>query len=103
MRTLLFAVSWLVLAGGVAVSAAAAAPPPPFPARCLLSMHRLTDPQPSPRGDQVVFVLRSTDFAANKGRNHLVRVAIDGGATTPLTSGNSTETNPRWSPDGKSL
>ena len=103
MRTLIFAVSWLVLAGGVVFSAAAVAAPHPFTARDLHSMHRLTDPQPSPHGDQVVFVLRTTDFAANKGRNHLVRVGIDGSGLTPLTSGNSNETNPRWSADGKSL
>src|SRR4029079_10078227 len=88
MRTLIFALSWLICAGGVALPALADAggtEPHPFNAHDLHSMHRLTGPQPSPQGDQAVFVLRTTDFAANKGRTHLVRVALDGRRLTPLT------------------
>ncbi len=110
MRTLIFALSWLVCAGVVALPAIAnaadaanAVEPHPFTAHDLQAMHRLSDPQPSPQGDQVVFVLRSTDFAANKGRSHLVRVGLDGGDLTPLTDGDSSENSPRWSADGKSL
>ncbi|MEA2692527.1 MAG: hypothetical protein QOJ16_1914 [Acidobacteriota bacterium] len=107
MRTLILAVSWLVCAGVVALPAlganTASPAPHPFTARDLHSMHRLSDPQPSPKGDPVVFVLRTTDFAANKGRTHLVRVALDGSGLTPLTDGSSSESDPRWSADGKSL
>jgi dipeptidyl aminopeptidase/acylaminoacyl peptidase len=107
MRTLIFAVSWLVCAGMVALPALSAPPtgtdPHPFTARDLHAMHRLTDPQPSPKGDLVVFVLRFTDFAADRGRTHLVRVGLDGKGLTPLTDGPASESAPAWSPDGRSL
>jgi dipeptidyl aminopeptidase/acylaminoacyl peptidase len=108
MRTLIFALSWLVCAGVFALPGLAAADanptdPHPFTARDLHGMHRLSEPQPSPQGDTVVFVLRSTDFAANRGRTHLVRVGIDGGGLTPLTEGDSSESSPYFTADGKSL
>jgi dipeptidyl aminopeptidase/acylaminoacyl peptidase len=103
MRTLIFALSWLVCAGVVALPALDATESHPLNAHDLHSMHRLSEPQPSPQGDSVVFVLRSTDFAANRGRSHLVRVGLDGGGLTPLTAGDSSESSPRWSADGKSL
>ena len=102
MRTLIFALSWLVCAGIFALPGLAAEPHP-FNARDLQGMHRLSDPQPSPQGDSVVFVLRSTDFAANRGRTHLVRVGLEGGDLTPLTAGDSSESSPRFTVDGKSL
>jgi dipeptidyl aminopeptidase/acylaminoacyl peptidase len=104
MRTLIFAVSWLVCLGVVALPALGQPQGPhPFTARDLHSMHRISEPQPSPKGDQVVFALRTTDFAENRGRTHLVRIALDGSGYTALTQGNSAESSPRWSADGKSL
>jgi len=66
MRTLIFAVSWLVLAGGVVFSAAAVAAPHRSPPRPPLH-DRLTDPQPSaPRRPGGLSCCATTDFAANK-------------------------------------
>jgi dipeptidyl aminopeptidase/acylaminoacyl peptidase len=82
---------------------AAAAEPHPFTVRDLLAMDRISDPQPSPQGDRVAFVLRTSDLEANKGRYDLWSVHLDGTGLTRLTTEPASDDNPRWSPDGKSL
>jgi dipeptidyl aminopeptidase/acylaminoacyl peptidase len=89
----------LVLAG----AAHAAAAPHPFDVHDLVAMRRASEPQPSPAGDQVVFLLRSTDLDANRGRTNLWRVGMDGSGLRALTPAKGNDSNPRWSPDGKSL
>ncbi len=95
-----FAVACLALAAGTAGAAAA---PHPFTVKDLLAMQRISDPQPSPRGDEVVFVLRTTSMEANKGLNDLWKVKIDGSGLTQLTTGDAADTSPRWAPDGSSV
>ncbi|HEV8580674.1 MAG TPA: S9 family peptidase [Thermoanaerobaculia bacterium] len=82
---------------------AAAAEPHPFTVHDLLAMDRITEPQPSPQGDKVVFVVRTTDLEANRGRTDLWRVNIDGTGLTRLTTDPAADNNPRWAPDGKSV
>ena len=74
-----------------------------FSVRDMLAMDRISDPQPSPDGRQVVFVVRSTDLEANKGRNDLYLVGSDGSGLKRLTSHEAADTSPRWTPDGKSI
>src|SRR5258708_37291929 len=50
----------------------------PFGAVDMQSMLRITEPQASPRGDLVAFVVRTPDFAANRGKHDLWLVAADG-------------------------
>jgi dipeptidyl aminopeptidase/acylaminoacyl peptidase len=80
-----------------------AAEPHPFTVQDLLAMERISEPQPSPEGDRVVFVVRTTDLEANKGRTDLWTVKMDGTGLTRLTSDPASDTNPRWAPDGKSV
>src|SRR3954447_13303775 len=80
-----------------------AADPHPFTVHDLLAMQRISDPQPSPRGDRVAFVVRVTDLDANRGRTDLWMVNVDGGGLTRLTSDPAADDNPRWAPDGQSL
>jgi dipeptidyl aminopeptidase/acylaminoacyl peptidase len=101
MRKPLFCLAVFTLL--TAAVSAQAADPHPFTARDLLSMQRLSDPQPSPRGDRVAFVVRVTDFEANRGRTDLWMVNTDGSGLTRLTSDPAADDNPRWSPDGQSL
>jgi dipeptidyl aminopeptidase/acylaminoacyl peptidase len=98
MRRLLFFLAPLALAAPVA-----AAEPHPFTVRDLLAMDRISEPEPSPQGDKVAFVLRTTDLEANKGRTDIWLVNVDGTSLTRLTSDPAADTNPRWAPDGKSL
>jgi dipeptidyl aminopeptidase/acylaminoacyl peptidase len=75
----------------------------PFGAVDMQSMLRITEPQASPRGDLVAFAVRTSDFAANRGKTDLWLVAADGSGARPLTSDGAGYGNPRWSPDGGAL
>ena len=98
MRKLLLSFAMLT-----AAVPALAADPHPFNVRDLVTAQRITDPQPSPKGDRIAFVLRTTDLEANKGRLDLWVVNADGTGLTRLTSDPAADSNPRWSPDGQSL
>ncbi|MEO6191822.1 MAG: S9 family peptidase [Thermoanaerobaculia bacterium] len=82
---------------------ALAADPHPFNVHDLVTMQRISDPQPSPQGDRIAFVLRSTDLDANRGRTDLWIVNADGGGLARLTTDPASDDTPRWAPDGKSL
>jgi dipeptidyl aminopeptidase/acylaminoacyl peptidase len=82
---------------------AAPAAPHPFGAVDMQEMQRISEPQASPRGDLVAFVVRVSDFAANSGKLDLWLAAADGSGAWPLTSGGAGAGNPRWSPDGRNL
>ncbi len=83
--------------------APAAAEPRPFTVNDLVNLRRASEPQVSPDGRQVVFVLRTTDLEANRGRTHLWTVATDGTGLRQLTTSPESDTSPRWSPDGKAI
>jgi dipeptidyl aminopeptidase/acylaminoacyl peptidase len=98
------AIACLALAAGSAgAGAAGAAEPHPFTVHDLLAMQRISDPQPSPRGDEVAFVLRTYDVAASTKNDDVWKVKIDGSGLTRLTTGDAADTSPRWAPDGKSV
>ncbi len=92
-----------LLAIAAAALPAAAAEPHPFTAQDLLAMERISEPQPSPKGDRVAFVVRTTDLEANRGRTDLWMVNADGSGLIRLTTDPAADNNPRWAPDGKSL
>jgi len=69
----------------------------------LVTMQRISDPRPSPDGSSVVFVLRSTDMEADRGRTDLWRVSSKGTGAEQLTTHEAGDWNPRWSPEGRSL
>ena len=75
----------------------------PFGVRDLLAMDRISDPQVSPDGRWVVFVVRRTDLDANRGRNDLWLVSMDGTDLRQLTSQPLSDTNPRWGPDSRTI
>ncbi len=92
----------LALAAALVAGRAAAAPRP-FTARDLVAMQRVSDPQPSPDGKRVVFVLRTTDLEANKGRTDLWLVNLDGTGLRQLTASPDDDSSPRWAPDGRAI
>ncbi|NIO79841.1 MAG: prolyl oligopeptidase family serine peptidase, partial [Candidatus Aminicenantes bacterium] len=67
----------------------------------MLSMDRISDPQVSPEGKWIVFVLRKTDLDANRGRTDLWLVDGEGKNLRQLTSHPAGDFNPRWSSCGK--
>ena len=92
-----------VLVSGLVGLAPAAADSHPFTADDLVRMARLSDPQVSPDGKSVAYVLRETDMDANKGRTDLWLVGLDGSEPRRLTTDPASDSSPRFAPDGKSL
>jgi dipeptidyl aminopeptidase/acylaminoacyl peptidase len=66
----------------------------------LLEVPRVLDPQLSPDGKQVLYVLDRPDWKANRRVGHIWRINADGSGAIQLTYGERGETSPRWSPDG---
>jgi dipeptidyl aminopeptidase/acylaminoacyl peptidase len=69
----------------------------------LLKVHRVSDPQVSPKGDWVAFTITDMDKAANKGTTQIYLVPMGGGETRQLTNDEHSSASPRWSPDGEKL
>jgi len=61
------------------------------------------DPQISPDGKRVVYVRRFADPMTDKRYSNLWIVNADGSDQRPLTSGNESDHEPRWSADGTRL
>jgi dipeptidyl aminopeptidase/acylaminoacyl peptidase len=69
----------------------------------LLAVKGVSDPQISPDGAQVVYVVSEIDRAANKANSALWVVPTAGGEPRRLTTSPGTNNHPRWSPDGKQI
>jgi dipeptidyl aminopeptidase/acylaminoacyl peptidase len=63
-------------------------------------MERVGAPVVSPDGKRVVFVVRETDFDANKGRTDLWLANVDGKNLIHLTTSPDNDTDPQWTRDG---
>jgi dipeptidyl aminopeptidase/acylaminoacyl peptidase len=65
-------------------------------------MDRVSSLALSPDQKSVLFVRRSTDLAANKGRSDLWRLTLADGELRQLTKDPAADYNPLWAPDGQS-
>jgi dipeptidyl aminopeptidase/acylaminoacyl peptidase len=61
------------------------------------------DPQCSPDGRLVAYVVSSIDVKEDKSAAHVWMVGVDGKGDRQVTSSQDSESAPRWSPDGKYL
>jgi dipeptidyl aminopeptidase/acylaminoacyl peptidase len=68
----------------------------------MIAMHRLSDPQFSPDGKWVAYVVSTPDMQANHAVSNIWIVPAAGGTERELTRGGS-DSRPRWSPDGKKI
>lgn len=73
----------------------------PFTAEHLVRLDRVGAPSLSPDGELVVYAVRKTDMAANKGRYDLWLSAVESGETRRLTNHEANDTEPAWSADGR--
>ena len=58
------------------------------------------DPQISPDGKRIVYVRQFSDVMNDKRQSNLWMINVDGNENRALTNGNSSDSSPRWSPDG---
>ncbi len=93
-----------VLTALVLVAALAAAQSPkPLTFDDFIKIRRVTDPQPSPDGKWIAFVVTVMDKEANRGNSDVWIVPTAGGEPRRLTTAPGTDNNPRWSPDGSTI
>ncbi|MEJ2009708.1 MAG: S9 family peptidase, partial [Acidobacteriota bacterium] len=69
----------------------------------LMKVQRIFDPQVSPNGKWIAYVVSTPDLDANKMVSHIWRVPLAGGEPQQLTRGDASDWRPRWSPDSKSI
>ena len=77
----------------------------PFSVEDLVRLERVSEPTLSPDGKTVVFTLRETDIAANRGRQDLwsLDLATKGAQPRRLTSSPENDNAPEWASDGRYL
>lgn len=63
----------------------------------------VSDPQPSPDGTQVAYVVGNFDEAKNEAHTAIWLASLADGQCRQLTSGETQDMQPRWSPDGTQL
>ena len=85
----------LLLTASLRPSPASAAETHPFSVHDMLAMDRISEPQPSPDGRRIVFVVSATDLEANKRRTDLYLVGTDGSGLRRLTSHEAADGSPR--------
>ena len=100
--------SRLALAALLAVTASNLPAQSPAPRRPLVPgdiyrLKRVSDPQVSPEGDWVAYVVSTADSVSNKNDSDVWMVKWDGSRQVRLTSTPESESHPRWSPDRKSV
>jgi dipeptidyl aminopeptidase/acylaminoacyl peptidase len=69
----------------------------------MIQLPALQDPQLSPDGGQILFVMDAPDWKANRRVGHIHRINADGTGQVQLTFGERGESSPRWSPDGRHI
>ena len=69
----------------------------------ILNVPQVNDPQLSPDGRQILYVLAESNWKANKRVSHIWKINVDGSNAVQLTTGPEGETVPRWSPDGATI
>ena len=69
----------------------------------LARIRDVRDPQCSPDGQWIAYVVATVDVKEDKGNSHIWMVGYDGKNDRQVTWSQDSETAPRWSPDGKYL
>ena len=69
----------------------------------LLGVKSVADPQVSPDGKFVVYVMSELDRSTQKSNPDLYLVPVAGGDSKRLTTSAGADNHPRWSPDGRTI
>lgn len=100
-RDKLFPLLFLILSLTIALPAQTARRP--FKLDDLARLRDVRDPQISPDGQWVAYVVATVDTKEDKSNTHIWMVGYDGKNDRQITFSTDSETSPRWSPDGKYL
>ncbi len=74
-----------------------------FTAEDVFRLKQVSDPQLSPDGSKVAYVVTSADAEADEFRTHIWVAPLDGREPRQITRGSQKNSSPRWSPDGTML
>ena len=69
----------------------------------LARINDVRDPQCSPDGQSVAYVVSAIDVKEDKSNSHIWMIGFDGKNDRQITSSQDSESAPRWSPDGRYL
>ena len=69
----------------------------------LQRFREVRDPQLSPDGQTVAYVVSTIDAKEDKSVSHVWTISYDGKTNRQMTASQESESAPRWSPDGKYL
>lgn len=69
----------------------------------LARFREVRDPQLSPDGQTVAYVVSTIDVKEDKSISHVWTISYDGKTNRQMTASQESESAPRWSPDGKYL
>jgi Tol biopolymer transport system component len=101
-----FSLKLVVLLTLPAALALAADPAPPkrvMTAEDLWAVKRPAALDLSPDGSRLVFAVKEYNLEKNNSVSHLWLLDTASGASHPLTTADSTDENPTWSPDGRTI
>jgi dipeptidyl aminopeptidase/acylaminoacyl peptidase len=95
---------FLALAAVLTASGATAAPRG-FTIEDLVNMERVGSPVVSPDGSRVVYTVRGTDMAKNRGHTEIWMIDLRAAEPAPqqLTSHTASSSDPEWSPGGDAI
>jgi dipeptidyl aminopeptidase/acylaminoacyl peptidase len=96
-RSFLTAVAGLLCTAGLAVAQ------PAFTVEDMMKLKRVSDPQLSPDGTRIAFVLTDVNLEQNTRNNDIYVVPVAGGEPVKFAASPKSDDRPRWSPDGKQL
>ncbi|MCL6545043.1 MAG: S9 family peptidase [Bryobacteraceae bacterium] len=75
----------------------------PFDPQALMQVQRITDPQLSPDGKTVAFVVQRIDLENNRRPTQIYTVPLGLGEPRQITQEGETNERPRWSPDSRQI
>lgn len=93
----------LVVLSSVHFATAQTSVPPRFTVDEILKLRRVSDPQLSPDGTRVAYVVTDVNQQKNTRNNDIWIVPLTGGMPVRLTQADQSDDRPRWSPDGKQI
>ena len=103
MRLLFAAAAMAAALSGPSFAQTASGPSRTFQAKDLFALEYAADPQIRPDGGMVAYARTSYDIMTDRARRSIWLVDVATGAQQPLASNTTSQSRPRWSPDGKRL